>query len=95
MNKKSWAVAIMMLTSPLAFAAQKTVTLDVTGMSCAACPITVKKSLTKVIGVSRTEVNYDKRQAVVTFDDAQTTIDKLTRATSDAGFPSTVRDAAR
>ena len=40
-----------------ALAEQKTVTLDVTGMTCAACPITVKKALTKVDGVSSVEVS--------------------------------------
>lgn len=91
MNKKTWATALMLMASPLAFGAQRTITLDVAGMTCGACPITVKKSLTKVSGVSRAEINYDKRQAVVTFDDAQTTLEKLTRATSNAGFPSKVR----
>lgn len=81
-----------LLFAPTAFAAQKTVTLDVTGMSCAACPITVKKSLTKVTGVSRANVSYEKRQAIVVFDDTQTTLDKLTRATADAGYPSTIKD---
>ena len=81
-----------LLVAPTVFAAQKTVTLDVTGMNCAACPITVKKSLTKVSGVSRADVNYDRRQAIVTFDDKQTALDQLTRATTDAGYPSTVKD---
>lgn len=78
-----------LLVAPAVFAAQKTITLDVTGMNCATCPITVKKSLTKVAGVSRADVSYEKRQAFVTFDDTQTTLDKITRATADAGYPST------
>ena len=92
MKIASSVVLSALLVAPAVFAAQKTVTLDVTGMNCAACPITVKKSLTKVAGVSRADVNYEKRQAVVTFDDAQTTLDKLTRATTDAGYPSTTKD---
>lgn len=78
-----------------AFAAQQIVTLAVPGMSCAACPITVKKALTRVDGVTRAEVDYDKRQAVVTFDDAKTDVAKLTRATADAGYPSTFREATK
>lgn len=92
MKIASRIVLSALLVAPSVFAAQKTVTLDVLGMSCAACPITVKKSLTKVAGVSRAEVNYDKRQAIVTFDDTQTTLDKLMRATTDAGYPSTTKE---
>lgn len=73
------------------WAATQTVTLSVEGMTCAACPLTVKQALNKVRGVSKTEVSYEKRQAVVTFDDAQTSAQALTKATANAGYPSTVK----
>jgi mercuric ion binding protein len=84
------AAALLLLASP-AWAAPKTVTLDVPGMFCATCPITVKKALTKVTGVTEVKVNLERKQAVVTFDDAKTTIVALTKATTDAGYPSTVK----
>lgn len=87
-------VALFILATTLAtpvWAAIKTVTLSVPGMTCAACPITVKKALSKVEGVSQVDVSFDKREAVVTFDDAKTSIQKLTAATTNAGYPSTVR----
>ena len=86
----SAAVALLLLASP-AWAATKTVTLAVPGMTCATCPITVKKALTKVTGVTKFDVDLDKLQAVVTFDDAKTTVAALTKATKDAGYPSTVK----
>ena len=73
-----------------AWAAPKTVTLSVPTMDCPVCPITVKKALTKVPGVAQANVNFDKREATVTFDDARTTAEVLTKATKDAGYPSTV-----
>lgn len=84
----SVAAALILLASP-AWAAPKTVTLAIPGMTCSACPITVKKALTKVTGVSKVDVDLDKLQAVVTFDDAKTTVAALTKATADAGYPST------
>ena len=84
------ATAALLLASPL-WAATKTVTLAVPGMTCAACPITVKKALTKVTGVAKVDVNLDKLQAVVIFDEAKTTVAALTKATTDAGYPSTVK----
>ncbi|WP_407263629.1 mercury resistance system periplasmic binding protein MerP [Klebsiella pneumoniae] len=61
------------------------------GMTCASCPITVKHALSKVEGVSKTDVSFDKRQAVVTFDDAKTNVQKLTKATEDAGYQSSLK----
>ena len=75
----------------LAFAASpKTVTLDVKNMTCAVCPITVKKSLEKVSGVSAVKVDFSRKTAVVTYDPDKTSTSALTRATTNAGFPSTV-----
>jgi periplasmic mercuric ion binding protein len=76
------------ITAP-AWAATQTVTLSVPGMTCPACPITVKRALTQVDGVTRTDVNFEKREVVVTFDDAKTNVQTLTQATKNAGYPST------
>jgi mercuric ion binding protein len=95
MNPSIILAAILVATSAPALAAQKTVTLDVPGMSCAACPITVKKALGKVEGVEKAEVDYDKRQATVSFDDAKADVAKLTRATADAGYPASVKGVSR
>ncbi len=74
-----------------AFAAVKTVTLDVPGMYCAVCPITVKKALEKVPGVAKAKATLEKKEAVVTYDDAKTNIEKLLKATADAGYPATIK----
>ena len=90
MKKLFAALTITALAAPV-WAATQTVTLAVPGMTCSACPITVKKAISKVGGVSKTEVNLDKREAVVTFDDARTSVQKLTQATENAGYPSSVK----
>ena len=61
-------------------------------MTCSACPITVKKAISKVEGVSKVDVTFEKREAVVTFDDAKTSVPKLTKATEDAGYPSSLKN---
>lgn len=72
-------------------AAPQTVTLSVSKMTCAACPITVKKALDKVEGVEKVEVSFEKKEAVVTFDDTKTKAKDLMEATKNAGYPSTVK----
>jgi mercuric ion binding protein len=95
MNKSIWLAAWLAFITPPTLAAQKTVMLAVPGMTCAVCPITVKKALTQVDGVTRAEVDYDKKQATVTFDDARTSVDQLARATADAGYPSSLKEGGR
>lgn len=90
MKKLFASLALVAVVAPV-WAATQTVKLAVPGMTCASCPITVKKALSKVEGVSKTDVNFDKREAVVTFDDAKTSVQKLTKATEDAGYPSSVK----
>ena len=84
------ALSLAAVVGP-ALAATQTVTLSVPGMTCAACPITVRKALSKVEGVNQVDVTFEKREAVVTFDDAKADTQKLTKATEDAGYPSSVK----
>jgi len=72
-------------------ATAQSVTLDVGNMTCAVCPITVKKSLQGVAGVSDVRINFATKTAQVTFDPDQAKPADLTAATTDAGYPSTVR----
>lgn len=83
-------LALSAALSAPAWAATQTAILSVTGMTCAACPITIKKALKKVEGVETIEVNLEKKEALVTFDDAKTTVEALLEATKNAGYPSTV-----
>ncbi len=82
------AVVVAFLFVAPAWASPQIVTLNVSGMTCAACPITVKKALEKVPGVSKVEIRFEKKQVLVTFDDAKTNADALVKATTNAGYPS-------
>ena len=79
--------------SGAALAVSKTVTLDVQNMTCAVCPITVKKALEQVSGVQNVSVDYASKTATVKFDDAAATAKQLTEATQNAGYPSSVKMA--
>jgi mercuric ion binding protein len=79
------------LVAGTAWAAPKAVTLSVPGMTCAACPFTVKAALSKVEGVSKVGVSYEKREAAVVYDDGKTSPDALTKAVANAGYPASVK----
>ena len=90
--KKTLALIVSAaLSAPVAFAAgDRTATLDVAKMDCSACPITVRKALKKVPGVTSAKVDFKTKRAVVVFDSAKATPEALTKATADAGFPSKI-----
>ena len=90
MKRLAVLATIAVFASPL-WAAPQTVTLAVPGMNCPVCPITVKKALMKVDGVSETQVRFEQREAVVTFDDAKASAEALIQATTNAGYPSTTK----
>lgn len=82
------ATAVASLFASGAAAAERTVTLKVDGMYCDLCGPTVRKSLERVAGVTKVQVDQKKEIAVVVFDDAKADIKALTKATIDAGYPS-------
>jgi len=82
---------VFAVTSGVSLAASRTVALDVQNMTCAVCPLTVKKALEHVSGVQQVKVDYASKTAAVQFDDTVATTDKLTEATKAAGYPSTVK----
>jgi mercuric ion binding protein len=73
----------------VAWADTRTVKLSVPSMNCAMCPITVRKALEKVDGVKQADVDYKTKSALVVYDDQKASVDLLTKATQDAGYPST------
>jgi mercuric ion binding protein len=75
-----------------AFAGEQTVTLEVSGMTCAACPYIVKQTLADVDGVTSVDVSFAEKIALVTYDDSKTEVVALTLATTDMGFPSSLKE---
>src|SRR5262249_16892417 len=86
------SLAVSVLASPTAFAAEKTLTLAVQNMYCDACPLIVRKSLEAVPGVAKAVVSYKEKTAIVTYDDSKTNVNLLTAATTKVGYPSAPKD---
>jgi mercuric ion binding protein len=92
MNRFVLIGAVVALPFTLFAGTLQTVTLDVQNMTCAVCPITVKKALERVPGVTDAKVDFDKKTASISFDPDKASTDTLTKATADAGYPSTVHN---
>ncbi|GAC1338239.1 MAG: hypothetical protein NVSMB20_14420 [Bradyrhizobium sp.] len=91
------AAALAMALSPLvAQAAEKTVVLNVDNATCALCAPIVKKTLSRVQGVTAVQVaeaNADAGAvATVTFDDATADVTTLIAAATNAGYPAHLKN---
>ncbi|GAB3453311.1 mercury resistance system periplasmic binding protein MerP [Massilia terrae] len=93
--KPTLLLAALLAVPALALAKPQTVSLNIPTMDCATCPITIKAALNKVPGVSKVKVSYERREAVIVFDDAKASVDDLKKATADAGYPGMIKTAAR
>ena len=91
LNFLAAAVALVIPVAALA-GGEQTAVLDVQNMTCSVCPITVKKALSKIEGVVEAKVIWEPKEAVVTYDDTKTTPAALTKATENAGYPSTIKE---
>ena len=72
-------------------AAEETVTFAVDNMTCALCPVTVKRAIAGVEGVRAVDIDFAARTATVVFDAAVTSAEALSTASTNTGNPAIVR----
>jgi copper chaperone CopZ len=70
----------------------KSLVLDITGMSCNHCVARVKKAIDSLPGVHRSDVEVGR--ASVSFDPSAVSADELTAAVTQAGYPARAEGAA-
>ena len=80
------SVLVLTLCVMTAAAFTKTVTIRVEGMKCSKCSASVTKALKATEGVQDAQVNSDKGEAVIKYDDAKLTETKLREVINGTGF---------
>lgn len=90
MKKQITIIGFLILSHALS-AKTRSISLDLPTMNCRMCPVTVKKALSQLEGVSAVDVNFEKKIADVTFDDDKTNVSELIEATTNAGYPATIK----
>lgn len=71
----------------------QTARLAIDNMTCATCPITVRRAMEGVAGVHNVKVDFDAKTATARFDPARTTIKAVAYASTNAGYPARSIDA--
>jgi mercuric ion binding protein len=66
---------------------EQTATFAIENMTCAACPITVRKAMEGVEGVKSVSVNFETKTATVIFDPVIATVEKIGSSGTNAGYP--------
>lgn len=61
-------------------------TLNVQGMTCGHCKMSVEGAMNKLDGVSAAEVNLEAGSVDVTFDESKVTIDAMKEAIEEQGY---------
>lgn len=79
--------SLLVLPAVVASAGDASVTLVVQNMTCALCPLTVTTAIKRVEGVKDVTVDYKTKTAIVVFDDSRTTVDKIAKVSTRAGYP--------
>lgn len=67
--------------------AQKQTTFAIENMTCATCPITVKKAMEGVTGVTAVSVDFAAKTARATYDPRRTNAAVIGAASTNAGYP--------
>ena len=62
------------------------VTLKVQGMSCGHCVKAVESSVGELKGIENVKVNLDNAEAVVSFDEAQVSLEDIKETIEDQGY---------
>ena len=64
-----------------------TQTFTIENMTCAMCPITVRKAKEGVEGVRSVEVDFEAKTATAVFDPSTTSTADIAAASTNAGYP--------
>lgn len=76
---------------PSASASLMQANFSVENMTCATCPITVRKAMQAVDGVHDVSVDYAAKTATARFDPARTSVGAIAAASANAGYPARAR----
>lgn len=84
------AKATVQINSELIFGEQKTVTLKITGMTCAGCANNISSVLEKMEGVISEEIEYPGDVNTVTYDPQKTNEKEIIAAIEKIGYKANV-----
>ncbi|PCJ85437.1 MAG: mercuric transport protein periplasmic component [Thiotrichaceae bacterium] len=90
---KKLILLLVLFYSQNLFAVQQTVSLELIGMYCAMCPVTIRTALEMSDGVENVKVSRGPDKAIVIYDDEATSPDELVKVVVDSGYNAIIMSA--
>ena len=66
--------------------ADQTIKIDITGMHCANCSVTIERKLKELKGIKSILINFSRSTGIITFDDHSLNKGRIFKRLKDAGF---------
>jgi len=92
--KKLLSLLIAFVFAWPAVAANRSVTFEVRGWTCGSCAAATRIALKNLHGIEDVKTDHDKMEAVVTYDDAKVTPERMVQAVAKLGYKATVKTTA-
>ena len=92
--KRSLLLLLAVAVAWPALAATNSVTFAVKGWTCGSCAASTRIALKKLDGIEDVKTDYQKMEAVVTYDDSKVTPEKMIQAIQRIGYRATIKAAA-
>ncbi len=78
-------------SAPASAAAVQKTTFAIKNMTCALCPVTVRRAMEGVTGVKSVAVDFDAKTATVVYNPSIATAGAIAQAATNAGYPASVQ----
>jgi len=88
--------AIFLMTAMFAqdgIAQEQIVTMNVSGMTCGTCPISIRHRALQMKGVHAATADINTASATVTFEDSEQSPQAIAQAITKLGYPATITGA--
>ena len=86
MNRYKKLCLLVLLSSLGIVAAEKTIKIDIEGMTCPLCTMTIKKNLKNQAGVLKAKVRLNTHTATVTYEESKGETQTLLKAIEEVGY---------
>ncbi len=93
-----FAVLALFLSAVAASAVERTITIEVTGLTCPSCPYIASQAIESVESAQVIDGEYNEEEQlavfIVTYDDELTTAEEVAAAPAEYGYEGRILDAA-
>ncbi len=87
--------SMMALYAQNGTAQEQIVTMHVSGMTCATCPISVRHRALQLKGVRAANVDLNTATATVTYEDSEQSPRNIAQAITKLGYPTVIKDGGK